>query len=125
MAFRPNHLAAMFYAILALFLAAVRVRLSYPVNHPPISSLDWIRWVFSPENENRAWFVWFAFATISAPILTALFLWSRASSRSIARILVVAAALYLCLSLWHFDSSIIFCAGAAFVCALSGWWRAA
>ena len=125
MRIRPQHVAALFYATLALFLSASWVLMSNHGGDPSKISLDFVRSTFSAENENREWFVWFAIATIVAPVLTGFFLWERASSRSVAPILALVAALYLGLSLWQFDSAITFSAGGGFVCALFGCWRAA
>ena len=125
MAIRPNHVAAVFYILLALFLSASWVLMSYPIGHPFDLSLSFTRFAFSPENDHRTWFIWFAIATLSAPVLAALFLWERAATRAVAAPLAVAAGAYLGLALWQFDSSIIFNAGVAFACATYGWWRAA
>jgi hypothetical protein len=125
MVVRPNYFAAAFYALLALFLSASWTMMSLDGNDLSSISPRFARWAFSTENEERAWFTWFAITTILAPVLMISFLWGRAPSRSIAAILATVAGLYFGLSVWQFDPSIISCAGAAFVCAVFGWWRAA
>jgi hypothetical protein len=122
---RPNFFAAGFYALLALFLSASWAMMSLDGNDLSSISLRFVRWAFSRENEQRVWFTWFAIATILAPVLMISFLWGRAPSPAVAAILATIAGAYLILSLWQFDTAITFCAGAAFVCAVFGWWRAA
>jgi hypothetical protein len=120
MRIRPRHIAALLYLVLTTLLVLGWVFLLTPWHR----AADQLSVLFAQGHENRAFFVWFAVATIAAPILAALFLSRQATLSPMPLVLAIVSALYFALSLWQFDWDIRFNAGAAFVSALFAWHRA-
>ncbi|MBL8512340.1 MAG: hypothetical protein JNM52_11925 [Betaproteobacteria bacterium] len=115
----PRYFAAVQFTVVGAFSVAVWVLMLSPVER----SLAQIEFIFSPSNEHREFFVWFAVATLFTIAIAASYWFKQSTIRPMASLLVLGSALLFALSVWQFGSTFIFGYGLGLFFAVGSWGR--
>lgn len=115
----PRHCAALFYTMIVMFLGGMWHVLLSPVERAP----EQLRYIFSPSYEYFYFFVGLVIENIFTLAVAVGFWFKAATSRRLARLLVLAAATLFIGAVCLRDSTSMQIYGIGLLFAVLSWWK--